>query len=654
MAKSLYDKIASKESLKKAWHYVRKDAKDDFLPDLLNYQDFAANLEDNLLSIRERLLNNSYQPKPLLEIDVPKSNLAVRPGSAPEIEDRIVTMAIAYVVVPIIDVKISPNVYSDRVKEDYKKSDSLFKDIDEFKNAFLKQMTIIKFNIFEEWYEQWPDFADKTIRIYEKEGFNYLVTSDIVSYFENISHDILKVNLIQYLKDQKTVNLIINILNVWSWKGEEGYQVDRGIPQGNDFSSWLGTIYLIPLDSLLDAYAKKNEIKYIKYCDDVRIFAKKESVAREILFKMNTKLRDLHLNIQSSKTDIYIGEKIKEEFADTGLESLNEALDEFEEEVKKFAKVNKPIPKASIDKYYKLFLTLFKEISYNRETYNKKDSRFFRRLITAFKAIKRPDLVGRCVKELYRNPDSRLTRSIVKYFKEFPKNTQIQNDLTRFLLSPLNIFDYQTGWFLYLAKYFSNYPKGLIDYARKCLKDRSKHWFVKAQATSLLSLYITRNKRNLKNINRIYDKESNSEFKRALLLFLVQLNKKERDAFFRRISFSQDYKVNRLAKFLLSIFYDKNMHKKALNEIKDKYVTDRIMIEQYFKLFLLQDVNDLKLLTDLEKIIKMKLRYTKNANLKNIYEKVLDKIKRLIIIIKRFEKMYKRLPRGKMSYEIAI
>jgi len=100
MDNRLYKKLSSINVLKRAWHLVRNDARTDFIPDNYRYSDFGFNLEDNLKCIQEDLLGESYYPKPLLEIDVPKSSLAVRPGSVPEIEDRIVTYAIIYLIAP--------------------------------------------------------------------------------------------------------------------------------------------------------------------------------------------------------------------------------------------------------------------------------------------------------------------------------------------------------------------------------------------------------------------------------------------------------------------------------------------------------------------------------------------------------------------------
>lgn len=116
MDNKLYKKLLQIDTLKRAWHLVRNDARNDFIYDTYRYSDFGFCLEDNLKSIQEDLSKENYYPKPLLEIDVPKSSLAVRPGSLPEIEDRIVTYAIICLIVPYLDKELPEGVYSYRLK----------------------------------------------------------------------------------------------------------------------------------------------------------------------------------------------------------------------------------------------------------------------------------------------------------------------------------------------------------------------------------------------------------------------------------------------------------------------------------------------------------------------------------------------------------
>lgn len=133
----LYKKLLSLPLLKRAWHLARTDARTDFIYDPYKYNDYAYNLEENLKGLLISLKQDTYHPQPVLQIDVPKSSLAVRPGSTIEIEDRIVLFAITCLIAPDLDKKLPSTVYSYRLKKGLDK-DSLFKETDIVEFPFSK------------------------------------------------------------------------------------------------------------------------------------------------------------------------------------------------------------------------------------------------------------------------------------------------------------------------------------------------------------------------------------------------------------------------------------------------------------------------------------------------------------------------------------
>jgi hypothetical protein len=231
MADSLYRKLYDLNTLRRAWHLARYDTLNDFVKDPFRYNDFAFKLEENLASISRALRDGEYHPNPLINIDVPKSTLSVRPGSVVSIEDRIVLFGITILTAPRLDKKLPESVYSYRLK---KKIDRrfLFKNLEILKFPFLKKTTIRKrVDIVEPWYGQWPRFTEKTICAFEQEGYKFLTVSDISAYFENINLSLLRYNLMQYLpKEQKIVNLLCSLLEYWTWPTIHGFSIERGIP----------------------------------------------------------------------------------------------------------------------------------------------------------------------------------------------------------------------------------------------------------------------------------------------------------------------------------------------------------------------------------------------------------------------------------------
>ena len=101
------------------------------------------------------------------------------------------------------------------------------------------------------------------------------------------------------------------------------------IPQGNFVSSFLGNLFLLPLDEMFVEFEKEHDCKYFRYMDDVRIFAKKIEDARLSVFKMDRQLRLIHLNVQTAKTKILdhkIGE-ISNELIDERVDDLSRIID---------------------------------------------------------------------------------------------------------------------------------------------------------------------------------------------------------------------------------------------------------------------------------------------------------------------------------------
>lgn len=615
--------------LKRAWHLVRNDARTDFIHDSYRYSDFGFNLEDNLKGIQEDLMRENYYPKPLLEIDVPKSSLAVRPGSIPEIEDRIVTYAIIYLIAPRLDKKLPEGVYSYRLKSG-KVRDRLFHDHEILKFPFLKKKTIQeRIDIVEPWYAQWPIFIEKSKYAFEEEGYKFLAISDISSYFENIDLEILRDEiLLKYLpQEQKIINLLMHILEYWTWRSCEGKPVSRGIPQGNEVSSFLGNVYLLPLDEEFKKFSKKNEIKYFRYMDDVKIFAKDESTARECIFTMNAILRKLHLNIQGEKTLILKDEDIRNEIEDDRLDQVNAVLKEFQTERK--------LTKEKRNEYIQSLKQQYKKIRARKKAILKKDLWLFRRLITAFTLLKSSYLVSRALKEIERNPDNRLMVNVARYFRHFPNKKLIGEKIISFLNSPLNKFALQEAHILIALRYTRIYPKELLSYVNKIRNLRSKHWYVRTQAILVLD-QIELSKPELKSLLKQYKSEKNIEVRKALIRPLCQLDKSTLNNFLRDSLFEKDSKITRLIKMLILLQEKEDKAYSEINSIFNDFREEKLM-DDFYKVEIIKYSKSDKVRNALLNSLKSKKRKVRRPIL-------LKKINRVIQFLE--EEKYKNIGEG--------
>jgi len=246
--------------------------------DPLRFEDLSIKSVREILikSVKEKVKNGS-PPNPLIEIDVPKSNYILRPGARPNISDWAIYEA-------------TVNFIGERI---YKLVPDCSYSFNRFREQFKQGKRKSKI-------DHWLDFQNKAFE-YSKR-YRYMLVTDITSFFENVSLDVLKERLLTL----KTVSdyasgvkyLIENILKPWTTNNKVK---DFGLPQGPSASSVLADIYLYPVDREM----RRNRIVFIRYMDDMRIFTKTKTHLKRALKCLVKSLRTLKLNLNPKKTDIY-------------------------------------------------------------------------------------------------------------------------------------------------------------------------------------------------------------------------------------------------------------------------------------------------------------------------------------------------------------
>lgn len=536
--------------------------------DAYRYEDFAFWLEDNLKIILTELQRGDFRPKPLLKVDVPKSSLAVRPGSVVDIEDRVVLFAITCLIAPVLNKKLPETVYSYRLKEKFDR-DELFKDREILDFPFLKRRTIQhEIPLFEPWYGQWPLFDQESKFAFEREGYRYLSVADISAYFENINLDVLRDILLKYLpREQTLINFLIGLLNYWVYRTPDGRVIGRGIPQGNSVSSFLANIYLLPLDEAFSKFCKKYDIKYFRYLDDVKIFSKDEITARRVIFTMNEVLRSLHLNLQGAKTVILRDRDIHNELYDDRLDSLNDLILKFQGRV---------LTSEELADYRAKLRIIARQLRTRERPLTGKDLRTLRRLITGYSLLRDSGLADRVLREFKRNPDFRLIEKAVRYFQFIPNKPVVGKKLTEFLGSPENLFELQEAMTIQALRYMGRCPKAAFDHSQKVLFSKRKHWYIRVQAALLLSSRpITKGRLN--SLLSLFEREGDFQVRRAMIGPLCQLSDDQQREFLRKIVFDPSPAISRRARMLLYLREDAQAGLRGIDLIFHRFDETRIL-----------------------------------------------------------------------------
>jgi hypothetical protein len=547
MAKDFCSKLCDIDLLRRSWHLARDDSRADFVPDPFRHSDFAFHLDEHLKGISEDLSRDRYHPKPIVTIDVPKSTLSVRPGAILAIEDKVVLFAIACLIAPHVDKKIPENVYSWRVKKEPGKK-GLFHDHEILKFPFLKHATIQrKLTLVEPWYARWPEFEEASKYVFEKEGYNYLVVSDIAAYFENIDLLILRDILTECLPNQhRIIYFLMTLLEYWTWPTTHGVRAPQGLPQGNGVSSFLANVYLLPIDKAMTGFATKKDIKYIRYMDDVRVFAKDYTTAIESLFLMNEKLRELRLNIQASKTRVIEGDEIRNILFDDHFDDVNKVIDEIQ---KKVAGITRP----EREHYAAVLRDHILQIKNRHHILQGKDLRLFTRIMTGFMLLQRSDMVRIALEQLAMNPDEKLVNKTFRYLRVQDRNLRvIPENLLVILQERERLFPFQEANVLRMLRYVRTIPNSVYNEAKAILKRKGSHWFVKQQAALLLSLKPLKS-REYKGVLSIYEQERNPEVKRALAHVLAQLPKEELSQVINTMLFSTIPQIQVIGRFYFGL-----------------------------------------------------------------------------------------------------
>ena len=477
----LFKRLCDPELIEIGWHLAHADSRDDFATDPLSYADYAFLKAERFRFMVEQLQEDRYRIGRLSEIDIPKTGLSVRPGNILPIEEATILHAIVYLIAPRIDPKLRQEVYSYRLADDWQKraakAESLFKQTNVNDIPFLRRRTIRAISIEEPWYEAWPEFDAAGVRAIREQGFTHLTKTDITAYFENIDLQLLGSILRAYLPGERMiVGILMRILNSWTRRTPAGIPIGRGIPQGNNVSSFLGNIYLAPLDKLLVTFARRKGAVWFRYVDDIKVFTKSFEDAREAVFLINRGLRELHLNLQGSKTDILHGQKLEHELSDPQLDQINEIIGKARE-LRKDARSSETTK--LVRESQKITRQFTRNLPDSVSSLSGRSNRLLRRCFTLYGHLRRPQLRETAIGAL-SIPDVRILRSALGYLVklDYGSHDQISARLLALLKARELPFPYQVAVTIEaLGRMAPSDPRRLASELRHIGLSGRKHWY---------------------------------------------------------------------------------------------------------------------------------------------------------------------------------
>lgn len=574
----LLSQVGNLERLRRAWHVARDDARSDFVTDSYHLNDFAYALEEHLNYLSGSLTSEAYLPRPATIINIPKSTLLSRPGSLLDIEDRIVLFSILELIGPTLDQTLRPNVKSSRVRKD-KEGRVVVESGEELqvripRAAFLPKRVIHQeISFWEPWYEAWPKFQEELQTLAQSHDFPYLVVTDVSSYFENIELGILEQDLLRNLPDGRSVTnfLIHTLLRRWTRPAEGLSPVPRGIPQGNGVSSFLGTFYLHPLDDALAPLEESEKIGFLRWVDDLEVFARDYKTARQVVRLIDDKLRDLRLNIQGAKTEILEGDRLIKHVEDDRLNSLNDVIEATQR--------NPNLSESKLAAFREQVRAIHRTLRIP-EVLDARDGRVYRRLLTACSMLGEPCMLSRSFDQLNSQPDHRTIRKTMNYFRALlQQHRAIYDLLVARIANSDSLFDYDEALCFETLRYLVPLDDVAWSLAFNRLEDSGANWMVRREATMLVSLKLL-NASETRRLYKLFADTQTPELRKVLLRCLCQTSSREFLGPLKQADYSGHPSLVRASSFFRSLLDDEveglRHITRVFSEVPKPYFVDRL------------------------------------------------------------------------------
>ena len=551
----LWDNLCTYKALKDGWHLASKDLGQDFIDIPFLKEQFASSLDNNLNELVRQLKTEQFRHQNVIRTAVSKSNFSTRPGAFIPLESRIILFAAVKLIAKQLDEHLIKGVFSCRVKEKIKKG--LFEESSLDLPPFLKNKTVQRLiDPFAVWYGAWPAFEKASEDICIHGDYPYLVISDISAYFENIQLEILRDQLFALLpNEQQITNLFISAFAFWTAETPQGRRYMRGIPQGSDISRFFGNLFLAPIDKSLFDISEQLDIKYYRYMDDVRIFAKTEEGAKTALFKFEQEVRSRHLNLQSAKTKI-LREKPTREVSHFLIDSRLTELNRLNDEAKRYKKKGSFNEASYLKKLSKLQIRQpdapqlgEQKIKGAQKPLTGLSDRLFRRLVSTHIALGDRTIVPRLLSEISKNNDQRYLRYIVNASRAFPRFQAIQTKLYKMMGNSTSLAPAREAVFIKACRYQSRITDDLLNHCKQKAGDISQDPQVRVQSLVLLA----RTKLDsslIRSAKTIFNEEENILIKRAASLILIRQRGNENEDFTRNLVFHSNNELRKFGNYI--------------------------------------------------------------------------------------------------------
>lgn len=200
-------------------------------------------LREHQSELVEQVREGKYKPNPVRRVEIPKEEKGkTRKLGIPTVVDRVIQQAIAQELTPLYEEQFSDNSIGFRPGRG-------------------------------------AHDALERCRKYINEGYVYVVSMDLQSYFDTVNHSKLIEVLSRTVKDGRVISLIHKYLKAGVMEDGGFHATTEGVPQGGPLSPSCGNVMLNELDKELESRGHK----YVRYADDCLILCKSRKSAERTM-----------------------------------------------------------------------------------------------------------------------------------------------------------------------------------------------------------------------------------------------------------------------------------------------------------------------------------------------------------------------------------
>lgn len=260
----LWGRIGSRENLNAALKRVEQNKGAPGI-DGMRGSELRPYLKTHWSEIRTQLDSETYRPRPVRRVEIPKPDGGVRLLGIPTVLDRFLQQALQQVLSREFELRFSPHSYGFRPGRS-------------------------------------AHAAVKAAQGYIQNGYPWVVDLDLDKFFDRVNHDMLMARVARGVKDKRVLRLVRRYVESGVMVNGVVMDTDEGTPQGGPLSPLLANILLDDLDRELEQRGHK----FVRYADDCNIYVKTPRAGERVLASVGRFLEQklkLKVNEKKSKVD---------------------------------------------------------------------------------------------------------------------------------------------------------------------------------------------------------------------------------------------------------------------------------------------------------------------------------------------------------------